>query len=871
MRIGAFEVAGPIGRGGMATVWAAVHAPTGAPVALKVLRPGHGDPLVEARAVAALHHPNVVRVVDYGRLPVPLGQADAGAPYLVMERAEATLARRAPIDWVGVRDALTHVLRGLAHAHVRGIVHNDVKPANVLWVRDAEAGRWKIADFGLAVSLETRAVRAAGTPDYMAPEQFRGDRSAMGPWTDLFAVGCLAVTLTTGAPPPSRSGSPDAEAPRRFRVAVPDGLDGWVARALAPDPADRFRRAADALASLEALRDPPELGPAGPLDEATSATWSWSGEATPDPGRPAIGAPGPIRVPAVPERPPEPWRRALSLRGAGLGLFDLRLAPLVGRRAEIEALWADLRWVAEHQEPRQVWITGPDGIGKSHLARQFAALAEETGAGLPEPEPGRVTVRLLDDGGPTDLVGAVLALATAREAPPGAREVRLGPLPEIGALLRELVGLDRTLAAVIEDASRGVPQAAVRWVTDLVRSGELVDDGLGYRLARGRLPGDAPAGVDLGDLLDAAIEAADGDALIRLARAEELLREVPDDDPRWGRLWFARATVHNRRAEFREVLACARRAAPRVPESRLGEVLTLEAHAAAMLGGDPLPMLQRAAAAYEAAGQRPAVATVTGRIGSALIDRGRPEEAIEVLDRAVDAGAELAPQWLAGMLLWRAAAKMKIARDDDARDDLDRALPLFVAGGSWMGALLVHHAYGTLRVDAGDLAGAEAELRHVEARQSGNPMVSAFAAELRAAIAEARGDLGAAEAEHLVASQRWVEAGQGEEQSYDLGRVRLLRGDVAAGQAGLMAAWRATRGGSMAGVAQGCAPFLLATDLTDSEWDEVVQDCLALTPGRWRTLRRRGVDRALDAALARHASRPDRVEALIELARAMTR
>src|SRR5512147_314559 len=169
---GRFELVREIGRGGFGIVYEARDRQLGRTVAFKAVRAGERAALREERlvreaeAAARLSHPNIVTLHDVGR-------TDHG-PYLVLEllRGE-TLADRLDHGPLGVREALrvaVEIARGLAHAHGEGVVHRDLKPANVFLLED---GQVKLLDFGLAHALGRRR-QDGGTPEYMAPEQWRG-------------------------------------------------------------------------------------------------------------------------------------------------------------------------------------------------------------------------------------------------------------------------------------------------------------------------------------------------------------------------------------------------------------------------------------------------------------------------------------------------------------------------------------------------------------------------------------------------------------------------------------------------------------------------------------------------------------------------
>ena len=208
--LGPFDLIEPIGEGGMGTVWRGVHRAQELPVAIKFVlsKSGGSTDLMErfadeVRAVAGLDHPGIVSVFDYGRVPASLeasthGHLIADSPWLAMELITGgTLRSAPPKNWAELHDCLQAILKALAAAHARGILHRDLKPDNVLFASqsDVRAGL-RLVDFGLAFLDEGQGEadeqKAAGTPRYMAPEQFAGRAS---PATDLYGLGALAVAL----------------------------------------------------------------------------------------------------------------------------------------------------------------------------------------------------------------------------------------------------------------------------------------------------------------------------------------------------------------------------------------------------------------------------------------------------------------------------------------------------------------------------------------------------------------------------------------------------------------------------------------------------------------------------------------------------
>ena len=215
--VGPFELHACIGTGGMGQVWRGVHRALRVPVALKVIRAPEAASRRftlafrnEVRQVAKLDHPNVIRVLDYGQIDDGMeiashGRFQAGSPYFAMEHASGgSLADHlAALDWPSVRAALFALLLGLGHAHARGVLHRDSSPRNILFSGpdDARPGL-KLADFGLARGeLAPDGIADGGTPQYMPPEQFESRVREQGPWTDLYALACVAWEMTTGTAP----------------------------------------------------------------------------------------------------------------------------------------------------------------------------------------------------------------------------------------------------------------------------------------------------------------------------------------------------------------------------------------------------------------------------------------------------------------------------------------------------------------------------------------------------------------------------------------------------------------------------------------------------------------------------------------------
>src|SRR5271157_6095590 len=206
-KLGPYEIVSAVGAGGMGEVYRARDARLNRDVAIKVLPAAFArDPerlrrfQQEAQAIAALNHPNILAIHDFGE--------HEGSPYLVTEFLEGETLRER-LGAMPLRKAIEsaeQIARGLAAAHDKGIVHRDLKPENIFITRD---GRVKILDFGLAklarsesaADDQTRTIQSelgsvVGTVGYMAPEQARGKPA--DPRTDLFALGAILYELLKG-------------------------------------------------------------------------------------------------------------------------------------------------------------------------------------------------------------------------------------------------------------------------------------------------------------------------------------------------------------------------------------------------------------------------------------------------------------------------------------------------------------------------------------------------------------------------------------------------------------------------------------------------------------------------------------------------
>jgi serine/threonine-protein kinase len=267
-RLGAYEILAPLGSGGMGEVWRGRDTRLRRDVAIKVLPDAlAADPVArarfdrEARAVAALSHPNILDLHDVG--------SEGEVSWVVTELLEGqTLKARleeGPLSWRRAAEIALALAEGLEAAHARGVVHRDVKPSNVFLTSD---GRVKILDFGIATLDDSMTLTSAagevtenqaivGTAGYLAPEQIRREKADAR--SDIFALGCVLYEMVTGrrtfpgeTPPEAlvatlRGEPPD---PADLVPGLPPGMRRLILRCLEKKPDRRFQTAADLVFAL---------------------------------------------------------------------------------------------------------------------------------------------------------------------------------------------------------------------------------------------------------------------------------------------------------------------------------------------------------------------------------------------------------------------------------------------------------------------------------------------------------------------------------------------------------------------------------------------------------------------------------------------
>jgi serine/threonine protein kinase len=374
-----YEVVRELGRGGMGVVYLCRDIVTGDRVALKRLRsPEKGGARPEeswwfhqeARAVALLDHPAIVRARDFGQL-------GDGSPFFVMDvlpgRSVHEWMHTTHLPWSVVWAMVDQVLAGLGHAHARGVIHGDLKPSNVM-LDLASAGRGPrafVLDLGLAWLREYRhdsrldgarapevAVHSgAGTVGWVAPEQIRRQASLVGPATDLYALGCVMYRVLSGREVFEGNAQDVLRAHKRTPVppptlpeGVPPGAGDFILRLLEKKPWHRYEFAADARRAWQQIKPPL----AATLEEIVQS------------------APSSRAAPAS-------YARSLAP-----GILSLRSPMLVARQVERRELWAAVEEIATGARKQElIALIGAAGVGKSRLVEWLCAEVHEHGAMLP--------------------------------------------------------------------------------------------------------------------------------------------------------------------------------------------------------------------------------------------------------------------------------------------------------------------------------------------------------------------------------------------------------------------------------------------------------------------------------------------------------
>lgn len=401
---GRYQVRRELGRGGMGVVYLCRDLVVDERVAMKLLsRPGAKTRPEdawwfheEARALAGLNHPAIVRARDFGTL-------GDGTPYLVMDAVPGRSLHEwiylahtdGLLPWPIIWSTVDQVLGALAHAHARGVIHGDLKPSNVLVDipvvprEGAVPGEpidplVHVLDLGLAWLMQDRVdhrldgsksaeptVRwGAGTPGWMAPEQIRLAAPHVGPATDLYALGCILFALLSDKEPYSGSNDELLQAHKAAPIpdcglppGVPAEVRGFVTQLLAKRPWHRFEFAGDARRKWRPFK------PTTDASQTPLPRGAVRGREVPS--REEITAPDPIQIDFDPP-------------ATTTGLLGLRPSPMVarhGERAKLLNLAADV--VAGEPRHRFVLLSGEAGVGKSRLAEWLCEEVHERALMIP--------------------------------------------------------------------------------------------------------------------------------------------------------------------------------------------------------------------------------------------------------------------------------------------------------------------------------------------------------------------------------------------------------------------------------------------------------------------------------------------------------
>ncbi len=481
---GGYVIVELIGTGGMGSVYRGEQSALGRSVAIKIIHQhllsdeaSSARFITEARAASRLNHPNSVSVFDFGK-------TDDGAPYLVMEYLRGKdLSRVMHEDgWLPIRrvvEVIRQVLLALGQAHELGIIHRDLKPENiVLEPMRGGADFVKVVDFGLAklqgeaqTPVDSRRVTrpgiVCGTPDYMAPEQGRGD--TLDARADLYAVGVVLFLLLTGrlpfeaesptqvvlmhltvAPPDPRRLAPERN--------IPDSVAEICLKALEKVPSARYQTADEFAAALLDARRELEVQPR----PASGSLCAACGHA--NTGSPKFCGECGARLSSASEGPTSlrPEGRKAPARVSSWPKFPL---PLTGRDEDLG--WLDDRLGEVEGALVAARIVGDDGAGKSRLLSEFLSRQHERGARVVETGPDPHWAEI----GYHALARAIIGLA---ELPEGGGSERNWPSASAEAArgLSEVLG--RRPAAsdgLTPDDRRYLAATALRWALSHAASG----------------------------------------------------------------------------------------------------------------------------------------------------------------------------------------------------------------------------------------------------------------------------------------------------------------------------------------------------------------------------------------------------------------
>ncbi|AWV06734.1 serine/threonine-protein kinase [Marilutibacter maris] len=746
---GRFRIESLLGVGGMGVVYRATDLALDVEVAIKLLRPElahRSDSFERFRSELLLARqvsdPHVVRIHDLARHQdqwlISMDYVD-GAPL------DRVLDRDGPF---AVEDALKiarQLAQGLAAAHAKGVVHRDLKPANVLL--DAEGNAY-ISDFGVARSLATsgltRSGSVIGTPDYLSPEQARGD--PVDGRSDLYALGLILYEMLSGKPPFSSGTMAEVLAQRMLRTPSPvtgerADVPAWIARLLdkllRPQPNHRFQSGAEVITAIDRREVPRELHPGKPLGWALAATlaiatglaaWWWWRDAPPDAGLPAVATSAPLQRLLV-----------MPLTGDGGDLPAPRASALDAHLRDALAAGSPMAVVDGERTTQALRQLDPTGRATADIA----ALGEIAAARqilqprlLPEPDGGwRLRARLYrgDAGsGPIALDGAVAATplaaladwaaqATTRQAL-GLGEAGLAlALPDDGtdggpALDAYGAGLiarrDGNLEQALQDlqqATAAAPAYTAAWLASAETAQAIgeIDSAWDAIEQAQRSAGDAP--VRLRRQLQAAHALLDGDAASAIGQWQTQLQATPDDT--FAQLQLARA--QGAAGDFAAAVTTAKTLTRRDGNDPRG---WYELGKFSILSGDARhavdEYLVRALVLYKRSRNTFGEAETVNALGIGYGRLGQTADAAEQYRKAVELRRAVGNRrGVATSLRNLAGVSSLTGHFDQAAEHLRQARALYTELGDRDGLAAIENELGLLDEERGDYAGALAAFR----------------------------------------------------------------------------------------------------------------------------------------------------------------
>jgi tetratricopeptide (TPR) repeat protein len=730
---GRFRIESVLGIGGMGVVYRATDLSLDVPVALKLLRPELAarpdafdrfrQELLTARQVSS---PHVVRIHDLAQ--------DAGQWFITMDLIDGQgLDRRIDHDGALPPDEAAAIARqlaeGLAAAHARGVIHRDLKPANVLIDRD---GRAYITDFGVARSLAsgglTQSGAIVGTPDYLSPEQARGE--SVDARSDLYALGLILYEMLTGAMPFAGGTVPEILAQRMLRTPPPvtqlkPQTPAWLARLvdrlLRPQPAHRLQSAAEVIRAIDRREVPRDWRPqrrswiaiavAVLLAAVGASAWYVASQrATPA----GVAAVAPLhRLLVLPLDAPsgvldEPHRAALGtqLREAFAAVPGLAVVD------------TDRTFQAQ----RQLDPTGASSVDPRAL-RRIVGADRGVRVSLSRADDGlRATATLYGTGEASTIASATDANATgamrallAQPALSGALDLAAAPQLSLPAAADAVAAYGEGLLARRNDrpadalrefrrATEAAPGFAYAWLAQAEAAAAVGEQDIAFdALERGqRAAADAPAA--LRRRLQAELSMLEGDAPSAVAQWRELLATTPDDT--FAELGLARALGAG--GDFPAAIAALQKLVTRDPNDprawfELGKFSILHGQAQRAVDDH----LVRALVLYKRSGNRFGEAETVNALGIGYHRLGQVDDAEEQFRKAVELRRALGNRRGLATSLRNLGNVLALRRRfDEAATHLDQARALHAQLGDQAGIAAVENELGLLAEERGDYAGA---------------------------------------------------------------------------------------------------------------------------------------------------------------------